>query len=139
MPRQAGLRQLNVVAGILRDTDGRVLITQRLEAGPFEGLWEFPGGKIGDGEAPRDALARELLEEIGIELAEVEEFMNLEHDYPDRRVRIRFFLVERWRNEPAGVEGQPIRWLHVDELAEANLLPADVPVIEALACAGNER
>ena len=117
----------------LRDNAGRVLISQRIENGPFYGLWEFPGGKIGAGESPEDALARELAEEIGVELEEVREFMSLKHEYPDRHVSIEFFLVEKWRNEPAGLEGQGLKWVRAEDLPGENLLPADLPVIEALA------
>jgi 8-oxo-dGTP diphosphatase len=95
-------------------------------------MWEFPGGKIGRDELPVTALGRELAEELGIELVSAAEFTRLEHRYPDRHVSIRFFLVEAWRNEPSGLEGQRLRWLPAVELAGANLLPADAPVIEAL-------
>ena len=130
--RQAELKRLNVVAGILRDDDGKVLITERLEQGPFQGMWEFPGGKIGDGEHAEVALIRELSEEIGVEARSLKHFMHLRHDYPDRRVAIQFFLVEQWVNQPAGLEGQRIRWVAPEALAEENLLPADKPVIQAL-------
>ncbi|MFQ5609953.1 MAG: 8-oxo-dGTP diphosphatase MutT [Woeseiaceae bacterium] len=133
MSRQADLRTLNVVAGILRDDAGRVLISERIEQGPFCGLWEFPGGKIADGETSVDALTRELAEEIGVEPEEIREFMSLAHEYADRHVSIEFFLVEKWRNEPAGLEGQQLKWVHANDLAGENLLPADIPVIEALA------
>jgi len=132
VPRQAELKQLDVVAGILRDAAGRILITERLEDGPFYGLWEFPGGKIGPGEEPEHALARELREEIGIEGGTAQFFLRLEHRYPDRHVSIRFFLVDAWRNEPTSVEGQGLRWVTPDELATVDLLPADLPVVEAL-------
>ncbi len=62
------MNHFHVAAGILRDADGRILITERLCDGPFDGLWEFPGGKIGDDETALEALARELAEELGIEI-----------------------------------------------------------------------
>ena len=126
------MRRLRVAAGVLRDPGGRVLITERVGGGPFQGMWEFPGGKIGDGETPEQALARELSEELGIETLAVEYFMHLEHDYPDRSVSIHFFLVNDWQNEPAGLEGQALRWVPPALLSEQDILPADVPVIEAL-------
>lgn len=132
MPRQAELKLLNVVAGILRDGQGRVLITERLEDGPFQGMWEFPGGKIGASETPQAALERELSEEIGVVSVRLEPFMSLEHRYPDRHVSIEFFFVDQWQNEPQGLEGQGIKWVTAGELSEQNLLPADVPVIDAL-------
>ena len=95
-------------------------------------MWEFPGGKIVDGESPEQALERELLEELGVELGTVERFMHLEHDYPDRSVSIHFFLVRGWSNEPTGLEGQALRWVPPALLADHDILPADLPVIEAL-------
>ena len=126
------MKRFDVAAGILRDASGRVLITERLGDGPFHGMWEFPGGKIGAHENAEQALARELSEELGIELRATSHFMHLDHSYPDRSVSIDFFLVSAWRNEPEGLEGQELRWVAADSLAEHNLLPADVPVIEAL-------
>ncbi len=123
---------LRVAAGILEDADGRVLIAERLGDGPFHGMWEFPGGKIGDGETADEALRRELLEEIGITATTVQAFQSLDHRYPDRRVSIDFFLVADWDGEPRSCEGQQIRWLSADELDDANLLPADKPVIQKL-------
>lgn len=126
------MRRLRVAAGILRDPRGRVLITERVGGGPFQGMWEFPGGKIGDSETAEQALARELSEELGIELGAAERFMHLEHHYPDRRVSIHFFLVTGWANEPAGLEGQALCWVPPAQLGDHDILPADVPVIEAL-------
>jgi 8-oxo-dGTP diphosphatase len=126
------VRRLRVAAGILRDPDGRVLITERVGGGPFQGMWEFPGGKIGVGESPEQALARELAEELGIEPGEVEHFMHLEHEYPDRSVSIHFFLVLDWKYEPAGLEGQALRWVTAAALFDEDILPADLPAIEAL-------
>ncbi len=126
------MNRLRVAAGILRDASGRVLITERVGGGPFQGMWEFPGGKIGADESAAQALARELEEELGIEIAGTEHFMHLDHDYPDRSVSIDFFLVRAWKNEPAGLEGQALRWVEAASLADQNLLPADVPVIAAL-------
>ena len=126
------MKRFAVAAGILRDADGRVLITERLGGGPFHGMWEFPGGKIAPDESAEQALARELTEELGIGLRDVSHFMHLEHDYPDRSVSIDFFLVDAWDNEPSGLEGQQLRWVETASLADHNLLPADVPVIEAL-------
>lgn len=126
------MKRFDVAAGILRNADGRVLIAERLGGGPFHGMWEFPGGKIASNESAEQALARELTEELGIGLRDASHFMHLEHEYPDRSVSIDFFLVDAWDNEPEGLEGQKIRWVETAALADQNLLPADVPVIEAL-------
>jgi 8-oxo-dGTP diphosphatase len=126
------MNQLHVAAGILRDSSGRILITERLCDGPFDGLWEFPGGKIADGETSTQALIRELAEELGIEVAMSQPFMELHHEYPDRIVDIEFFVVTSWGGTPAGLEGQGLRWVLPSDLDPDILLPADVPVLEAL-------
>ena len=122
----------HVAAGILRDAEGRVLITERLCDGPFNGLWEFPGGKIVDGESALDALKRELAEELGIEITAGEPFMGLHHEYPDRQVDLEFFVVSAWRGEPTGREGQQLRWITPRDLNPSELLPADEPVVRKL-------
>ena len=130
--RQAGLNHFHVAAGILHDDGGRVLITERLCDGPFDGLWEFPGGKIGGDESPGEALKRELAEELGIEVTDLRPFMELHHEYPDRIVDLEFFLVSAWNGEPEGLEGQGVRWLLAGDLDPGELLPADAPVVAAL-------
>ncbi len=125
-------RQTYVVAGILLDGHGRVLVTERIGDHSFAGLWEFPGGKIEDGEDSLSALGRELGEELGVEIVEQCLFMSLDYDYADRSVSIDFYLIKHWRNTPVGRDGQALMWILPEELAEDLLLPADAPVIEAL-------
>ena len=108
------------------------MITERIEDGPFQGLWEFPGGKIDTGEGLEEALARELSEEIGVQMLASDHLMSLRHEYPDRHVEIDFFLVTQWQNEARGLEGQGLKWVTADELTAVDLLPADLPVIEKL-------
>ena len=131
VPRQTRL-VLHVAAGVLRNDSGEVLISERLGDGPFNGLWEFPGGKIDPGETAEDALQRELREELGINVTASEPFMNLSHEYTDRTVNLEFFVVTDWRGEPAGIEGQRIRWVNVSQLDVSELLPADAPLLAAL-------
>jgi len=124
--------EIHVLVGILEDADRRVLVNQRRPGTHMEGFWEYPGGKRAPGEGPFDALRRELAEELGIEVLEATPWMELVHDYPEQRVRLDIWLVERWSGEPKGLEGQPLRWVPVGELAEIGLLPADRPIIDAL-------
>ena len=131
VPRQAELKRFEVVAGILLDADGRVLITERVGDGPFHGLWEFPGGKIDVDESLEAALRRELNEELGVDTIASAHFMRLDHTYPDRHVSIDFYLVTEWMNEPVALEGQRMRWVAIGELDADILLPADLPVVEA--------
>jgi 8-oxo-dGTP diphosphatase len=126
------MNHFHVAAGILCDAEGRILIAERLGGGPFRGLWEFPGGKIADDESAAEALSRELAEELGIEVTACASFMNLRHEYDDRIVTIEFFIVSEWVSEPVGREGQALRWVPRERLDASELLPADVPVVEAL-------
>ena len=126
------MNHFRVAAGILRDAAGRVLISERICDGPFDGLWEFPGGKIGAGETAADALRRELAEELGITVTSAQPFMALHHEYPDRTVDLEFFLVSEWQGDPTGLEGQGVRWVATIELDLDELLPADAPVLERL-------
>ncbi|MCH8100094.1 MAG: 8-oxo-dGTP diphosphatase MutT [Proteobacteria bacterium] len=126
------MQHFAVAAGVLCDPAGRVLIAERLDDGPFHGLWEFPGGKIAAGETSVEALARELAEELGIEVITCSSFMNLRHEYDDRVVSIEFFIVSEWNSDPVGREGQELRWVPAHALDARELLPADIPVIAAL-------
>ncbi|HTI18393.1 MAG TPA: 8-oxo-dGTP diphosphatase MutT [Trinickia sp.] len=121
-----------VAVGILVQPDGRYLLAQRPPGKPYAGYWEFPGGKIEVGETVEAALARELEEELGIDVEECERWHTLEHDYPHAYVRLYFCKVTSWRGEPHGREGQAFSWqsLPVDVTP---LLPAAIPVLELLA------
>jgi 8-oxo-dGTP diphosphatase len=126
------MNHFHVAAGILRDVAGRILITERLCDGPFNGLWEFPGGKINDEESSSAALRRELAEELGIEVTASQPYLNLHHEYPDRTVDLEFFLVTEWNGEPKGLESQGLRWILPTDLNPTELLPADAPVLDRL-------
>ena len=126
------MRHFDVAAGILCDAEGRVLIAERLGDGPFHGMWEFPGGKIGADETASQALMRELAEELGVEVTACQSFMNLRHVYDDRVVTIEFFIVSKWKRKPIGLEGQALRWVTKERLNATDLLPADMPVVAAL-------
>ena len=126
------MNHFDVAAGILCDSKGRILIAERLGGGAFHGLWEFPGGKIDSGETAREALSRELAEELGIEVTASSSFMNLRHEYEDRIVTIELFIISEWNSDPVGREGQELRWVPTELLDGDELLPADVPVVKAL-------
>ena len=123
---------VRVVAAVLRDGRGRVLIAQRPPGKHMAGYWEFPGGKIAPGESSEAALARELAEELGVSLRRCHPLLQLRHDYPDRVVELDVFVVDDYGGEPAGLEAQALKWVAAAQLAGEALLPADRPIIEAL-------
>jgi len=123
---------LRVVAAALFDERGRVLIAQRPAGKHLAGRWEFPGGKIADGETEQAALARELGEELGVVPLQSEPLMSLVHDYPDRRVDLHLHVVSRFVGEARGLDGQALRWVSLAALPQQDLLEADAPFVEAL-------
>ena len=123
---------IHVVAGALVSLQGQILIAQRPIGKHMAGGWEFPGGKIDRGEAPLAALRRELEEELGIEVQRAEYLVSCDHEYPDRVVHLELWLVTEFKGEPKPLDHQALRWVSVDQLATADLLPADQPLIEAL-------
>ena len=136
VPRQAELTdappRVAVVAGIIKNDDNEVLIADRRRSRTLRDYWEFPGGKLDSDESAEAALRRELEEELGIEMEAARFLIRIEHDYPDLKVGIDFYVVSEWRGQPKGREAQEIRWVAISSLHEANLLPADAPVIDAI-------
>jgi 8-oxo-dGTP diphosphatase len=121
-----------VLVGLIDDGAGRWLVNRRPEGAPLAGFWEFPGGKRQDGEEPRAALARELDEELGIDVVEAEPLLVLEHDYPHKRVLLDVWRVRSYSGAAAAREGQALRWVTADELEVLDLLEADWPIVERL-------
>jgi 8-oxo-dGTP diphosphatase len=126
------MRVIRVVAAALIGPDRRVLIAERPAGKPLAGRWEFPGGKIAPGESEGAALARELAEELGIQMRGGSPWMRLRHPYEDRVVELSLWIVERYDGEPLGREGQALRWVDAKALEAADLLEADRPFVEAL-------
>ncbi|MBN1238372.1 MAG: 8-oxo-dGTP diphosphatase MutT [Gammaproteobacteria bacterium] len=123
---------LHVLVGLIEDEQGRILVNRRRAGTHMAGHWEFPGGKLDEGESPREALDRELAEELGIVVLEAEPFMLHRHDYPERRVLLDIWHVARFYGEPRPLEGQPLAWVSPVELMDFGLLPADRPIVDAL-------
>jgi 8-oxo-dGTP diphosphatase len=123
---------LLVVAAVLYDREGRVLIAERPAGKHMAGRWEFPGGKVNVGELEVDALARELREELGIEVASSHPFMRLTHSYDDRDVELSMWIVESFAGEPRGLDGQRLKWVQPERLQDEDILAADRPFVEAL-------
>jgi 8-oxo-dGTP diphosphatase len=125
---------LIVVAAALIDPVGRVLVQKRAAGRAMAGLWEFPGGKLEAGETPQSALARELDEELGIQVAEdvlipagfaSEESMG-------RHMLLLLFVCQNWKGVPRPLDASDLQWLMPDQLGSLEMPPADVPLVKGL-------
>lgn len=123
---------IHVAAAALVDESGRVLLQKRHADTHQGGLWEFPGGKLEPGESVAGGLARELHEELGVDLLEHRPLIRIIHRYADRSVLLDVHAVSGWRGEPTGREGQPLAWVERQALREYPMPAADVPVVTAL-------
>jgi 8-oxo-dGTP diphosphatase len=133
-PPAGGVPLLLVAACVLIDAAGRVLIARRPEGRAMAGLWEFPGGKLEPGESPEDALTRELREELGVDVSRacLAPFVFASHAYERFHLLMPLFLCRRWQGIPTPREGQTIRWVNPDDLADYQMLPADRPLLPML-------
>ncbi len=119
-----------VVAVALLNRDGKVLIARRAPGRPLAGLWEFPGGKVEAGEEPETALIREILEELGIEIARADlvPFTFASHAYPEFHLLMPLYLCKRWLGSIVAQEDQELRWVKPNELSLYDMAPADEPL-----------
>ena len=108
---------MDVVAGLLYDDRGRVLIAQRPPGKALAGRWEFPGGKVHDDEAAYAALVRELREELGITVESAERLMFYAVSYPGRTIWLDVWLVRRWHGAPTGLDAQALEWVEPNACA----------------------
>ena len=132
--RPSGLPIVLVAAASLVDKQGRVLLAQRPEGKSMAGLWEFPGGKVDDGENPEYALMRELEEELGIETRECC-FSTLgfaSPAYDDFHLLMPLFVCRVWRGEIVAMEGQKFDWVHPKDMYDYPMPEADIPLIYQL-------
>lgn len=124
--------EVHVAAGVVADGAGRILVALRAPHLHQGGLWEFPGGKLERGETPRQALARELLEELGVVVEAARPLIRVAHDYPDKRVLLDVWRVTRWHGDVRGRQGQSILWMPVRELRTLAFPAANLPILAAL-------
>jgi 8-oxo-dGTP diphosphatase len=119
---------------VLVVTDGRVLLARRPEGKAMAGLWEFPGGKVQPGEAPETALIRELLEELGIDVAEacLAPLTFASHRYADFHLLMPLYVCRRWNGIVTPREGQTLAWLRPQKLDDYAMPPADKPLVAVL-------
>lgn len=131
MPRETELKPIRTVVGILK-RDATVLVGQRPAGKPYSGYWEFPGGKIEEKESGRDALIRELHEELGIEVITAQPWFEYTHAYPDKTVLLEMWLVTAFSGEPHSKENQELRWVTMQEILDLRLLEGNWPIIDKI-------
>lgn len=125
---------LLVAACALVDTDGRILLSQRPEGKALAGLWEFPGGKVEQGETPEECLVRELEEELGIKtkIACLAPLTFASHTYDTFHLLMPLYICRRYEGIARGQEGQAVRWVRPQNLRDFPMPPADEPLIPFL-------
>lgn len=131
-PRPAEARKLIEVSAGLVFRHGLLLITRRRPDAHLGGLWEFPGGKVDEGESAEDCLKRELMEELGIEVEIKELIETIEHDYPEKSVQLKFFRCLWLRNEPRPIGCEDFAWIGKPQLANYTFPPADAQLLQKL-------
>ncbi len=123
---------LNVVIGIIIDTENKVLLNKRKKNTTLSGYWEFPGGKIKPNETLNQALSRELFEELGIEIGNTDPLGSIEYQYSEHDVVLLPFRIIDYKGTPRGLEGQELMWCPLNRLQNVNILPANRFFIEML-------
>lgn len=128
------MKTILVSAVALIDIDGRILLAQRPEGKSMAGLWEFPGGKVEQGETPEAALIRELQEELGIDTwaSCLAPLTFASHSYDDFHLLMPLFACRRWEGTPQPKEGQTLKWAHAKDLKNFPMPAADIPLIPIL-------
>ena len=131
-PRPGEARTLVEVSAGLVFRHGLLLITRRRPDAHLGGLWEFPGGKVNGSESAEDCLKRELMEELGIEIEIKELLETIDHDYPEKSVRLKFFRCQWLRNEPRPLGCEDFAWIGKPQLANYAFPPADAQLLKKL-------
>ncbi len=122
-------QRLDVAVGMLRRSDGAVLMASRPIGKPYAGYWEFPGGKCEADEDSVQALRRELIEELGVNIQKTTFAWVLEHNYPHADVRLHFHWVTDWEGAPRALEHQQLLWVRHQDAWPYPVLPATVPLL----------
>ncbi|MEO5370063.1 MAG: (deoxy)nucleoside triphosphate pyrophosphohydrolase [Magnetococcus sp. DMHC-1] len=123
---------LLVSAALLRDADGRILLTRRRPGTHMGSCWEFPGGKLMPGESPEAALIREMHEEVGLHVTDLKPWAFVSHPYEKFHLLMPVFFCRRWSGVPQPLEVADLGWFSVAEMASLAFPPADWPLVEKL-------
>jgi 8-oxo-dGTP diphosphatase len=123
---------VHVAVGVVVNDDNEILIAKRPDELHQGGLWEFPGGKVEQGETVQQALAREFQEEVAINLLVVEPFMEIHHDYGDKKVFLDIWLSRQFEGVAKGLEGQPVIWAPVSQLKQYTFPEANTAIVDKL-------
>lgn len=124
------MKRIHIVAAVIFNQDkSQIFITKRPDDKHKGGFWEFPGGKVEDGETIEAAMARELYEEIGIVVTHQYRFEHLEHDYPDKSLKFDFIVIDGFEHQPYGKEGQQGLWVPIGELPAYEFPEANIPIL----------
>jgi 8-oxo-dGTP diphosphatase len=126
------MARVHVAVGVILDDRDRVLISRRATDAHQGGLWEFPGGKVEPGESLREALARELREELDIEIHGSEPLLAISHDYRDKAVLLDVHVVRGFSGQPRGLQDQPLAWVAADRLTDYPFPAANAPIVTAV-------
>ncbi len=122
----------HAAVGIVIDKSNRILISKRPAHKIKGGFWEFPGGKVESDETPKEALVRELKEEVGLTVLQAEPFMQLYHEYSEHSVRLDVFVITDFLGEPQSIEGQEIQWITREQFPQFQFLEANERMIQKL-------
>jgi len=128
----AGMTIVHVAVGVIVNRQRQVLIAKRLENQHQGGLWEFPGGKVRQGESVQDALKRELAEEVNLTVRECARLIRIEHDYGDKQVLLDVWYVNVYSGYAKGCEGQEVAWIDSEEFPRYTFPAANEAIIEAV-------
>ncbi len=123
---------IHVAVGVVRREDGKILIARRPDHLHMGGRWEFPGGKVEEGETVQQALTRELREEVAIEVKDLKPLTEIRHDYAEKTVLLDTWWVTEFEGEASGQEGQQIAWVEVADLISYQFPDANQEIIEAI-------